>query len=133
MEELLLMELSKLNGMLKGFSMSCVEQLAKGTMYCGCSSEEKELPTVTSIAEVNGKVIITLDNGKYLEATLDVVDKNINGDIEAKKEMDTLKETLASLVKEYNALVENVVDVKNTADETINKAFKADYSPNKDK
>lgn len=79
---------------------------------------------VKSISEVDGKVLIAYNNGKYITASKDVVDTNLNGNLEAKAEIKSVKDKI-------NEFIANIVPVQNTNDEVINKAFNSDYTPTK--
>lgn len=119
--------------------MDCLSAIASNPLGV-CSISKKEEPkkvTVTSIAEVNGKVIVTLDDGTYLETEMSVVDRNLNADIQAREEMNALKakvDTLATKTDELtnkvtslenfkSKVLDNLIDVRNFENEVSFKAF----------
>lgn len=111
--------------------MSCLDGAKLRSLKgLGCTGSDKELPNVTSIAEVNGKVIITLDNGLYLSASMEVVDKDLNANIEARQEMDTLKEKVSTLENAVKKMNDSIIEVKDFEDVSIHKAFALTYTPN---
>lgn len=51
--------------------------------HSGSNKQAEKPKKVTSIAEVNGKVIVTLDDGQYLTAEMSAVDRNLGSELNA--------------------------------------------------
>lgn len=92
---------------------------------CISSCEPEKLPTVVSIAEVNGKVIIALDNGKYLNAEMSVIDKNLITGGNFEETINSLKERLRVLEeKEDKDTIFDPTELNNKISELENKLSK---------
>lgn len=110
--------------------MSCLDGAKLRSLKgLGCTGSDKELPNVTSIAEVNGKVIITLDNGLYLSASMEVVDKDLNANIEARQEMDALKEKVSALETALKLFNGNIITIADFEGTETHKAISLTYTP----
>lgn len=81
---------------------------------------------VISISKANGKVLITLSNGGYLEAEMAVLDSSLQ---------ESMSKTHINDVKKLNEfktkLEENLVPIKDLGDNTTHYAIAKDFSENK--
>lgn len=97
--------------------------------FLGCS--HKCSKTAVAIVPSGDDIVITYSDGTYTTASKEIISPDLinQGSGGATPESNQLQEKVDKLIQAYNTLVDNVVDIKNTSDETINKAFKSDFSP----
>lgn len=87
---------------------------------------KKELPKVTNIAESNGKVIVTLDNGNFIEADKSVIDSSLTESL-SQDQLNKIKE----LTEFKDNLEKNLVPVMNFNGDTTHYGINVDTFVNK--
>lgn len=96
--------------------------------HTGSKAEPVKPNTITSIAEVNGKVLVVFDDGTYKEASMGVVDENLNTNINAQMEMDTLKAKVKELEETFTRLGLALEPVTGLDGNTSFKAFNVNFT-----